>query len=321
MKSRGFTLIELVVVIAIIGVLVALMLPALLAARETARRTACANNLKQLALGLQQHEDIYKRLPEGLRQESAPYRGYTFYTRLLPFIEQQSLFDQWDFVNLRNNTTNGLAATRLNVLLCPSDVFQEVVFDVPEDADAGILYGGKYAGTSYGGNFGEVGYHPTTGPIGPVKPTGVLFLTGPGSAPLADQEAIGLKDIVDGATNTILLGEKFHHDPNFDAAPPDRIGHLRMHQWSMWAWSGGFKGVGHVMGSAAVPINERVTFPLGSGYGPYDRRVTSWGSGHPGGANFALCDGSVRFIRQNITRATLVALSTRNSAEVIAEGY
>lgn len=94
-----------------------------------------------------------------------------------------------------------------------------------------------------------------------------------------------------------------------------------MHQWSMWAWSGGFKGAGHVFCSCAVEINHRVPSPPGGGFGPQDRRVNAWGSGHSGGANFCLCDGSVRFIRQTITQQTLCALSTRLGGEVITEEF
>ncbi len=321
MKSRGFTLVELLVVIAIIGVLVALLLPAVQAAREAARRMSCQNNLKQLSLAMQNHEDTYKKLPEGLRQESSPYRGYTFYTKLLPYFEQGSLYDKWDFTNLANNTTNGLTATKLKSLMCPTDVFQQTVFNVPVSSGSGVAYAGDYAVTSYVGNFGEVSYHPTTSPLGPCKANGVLFLTGPASAPATGQLPIGLKDITDGTSNTLMIGERYHNDKNFDTIPASSRSELLMHQWSMWAWSGGFKGTGHVLASAAVPLNNRVTLPLGSGYGPQDRRIAGYSSGHPGGVNITLCDGSVRFLRDSISQVTLVALSSRDGGDVIAEDF
>ena len=321
MKRRGFTLVELLVVIAIIGVLVALLLPAVQAAREAARRMSCQNNLKQLSLALQNHEDVYKRLPEGLRQEASPYRGYTFYTKLLPFFEQQALADKWDFTNLGNNTTNGYTATKLKSLVCATDVFQQTVFTVPVSSSSGVAYAGDYSVTSYVGNFGEVSYHPTTSPLGPCKANGVLFFTGPAGAPATDQQAIGLKDITDGTSNTIMLGERYHLDKNFDTITASSRSDLLMHQWSMWAWSGGFKGSGHVLASAAVPLNNRVTLPLGSGFGPQDRRIAGYSSGHPGGANMTLCDGSVRFLRDSLSQVTLVALSSRYSGDVIAEDF
>lgn len=322
MRMRhAFTLVELLVVIAIIGVLVALLLPAVQAAREAARRSSCLNNLKQISLAIQNHEDTYKVYPEGLRQESGPFRGWTFYTRILPYLEQKPLFDQWDFTNLASNTTSGRTATKIKILLCPSDVFQEQVFTVPASTSSSVTFAGAYAGTSYGGNFGEVAFHPTTGPVGPVKNTGVLFLTGPASAPApaAANVAIRISEITDGLSQTLLLGEKFHQDKIFDTIPAASRSELLRHQWSMWAWSGGFKGSGHVMGSSAVPINHVVPNPPGSGFAAQDRRVNAWGSGHPNGANFALCDGSVRFISQNITQVNLNALSTRAGGEVVSD--
>jgi len=318
MKSRGFTLIELLVVIAVIGLLVALLLPAVQASRESARRLSCGNNLKQLALAMHTYADTYHRLPEGLRQEGAPYRGCTFYTKLLPYIEQQHLYDQWDFTNLQNNTSSGLAATKIGTLICPSDVFQEQVFEVPADAQSGVNYAGRYAGTSYAGNSGDASYLAAAGPL---KPTGVLFLTGPASTPMPNQEAVSWREISDGHSNTIMLGEKYHSDQAFDASPAADRGNLHLHQWSMWAWSGGYKGAGHVMGSAVVPINERVTLPLLKGTLPQHRRIAAWGSGHPRGANFVLCDGSVHFLNQAICQATLVALSTREGSEAIVEDF
>ena len=321
MRKTGFTLVELLVVIAIIGVLVALLLPAVQAAREAARRMACQNNLKQLSLAMQNHEDTYKLLPEGLRQEASPYRGYTFYTKLLPYIEQRGLADKWDFANLQNNNTNGLAATRLKTLICPTDVFQKLVFNVPASGSSGVAYSGDYSPTSYVGNFGEVSYHPTTSPLGPCKANGVLFFTGPASAPAANQLPIGLKNVTDGTSNTLMIGERYHLDKNFDTIPAGSRSDLFMYQWSMWAWSGGFKGSGHVLASAAVPLNNRVTLPLGSGFGPQDRRIAGYSSGHPGGVNITLCDGSVRFLRDSISQVTLVALSSRDSGDVIAEDF
>ena len=175
----------------------------------------------------------------------------------MPFFEQQSLFAQWDFVNDQTNTDSGRAATKLKILICPSDNFQQNPFNVPADSQSGVTYGGNYAGGSYAGNYGEVNYHPTTGPIGPSKASGVLFLTGPSGSP-PNLQPISLREITDGLSNTILLGEKFHRDVVFDQITPASRSNLLMYQWSMWAWSGGFKGAGHVFGSAAVPINSRV---------------------------------------------------------------
>ncbi len=102
-QSRGFTLVELLVVIAIIGLLVALLMPAVQAAREAARRSQCLNNLKQLAIGLQQHTNSFRRFPIGAVNSTSDYSGLTYGSNrqtwivtLLPFIEEQSVYGLYD---------------------------------------------------------------------------------------------------------------------------------------------------------------------------------------------------------------------------------
>src|SRR5262245_18879230 len=128
-RSRGFTLIELLVVIAIIGILVALLLPAVQFAREAARRTQCANQLHQLALATHEFHDVNKKFPPGVYQmpfAAAPkFRGVTLFVHLLPFYEQEALWQRWDMVDPLNNTVGGrntLTAIKQPLLVCPSDL-------------------------------------------------------------------------------------------------------------------------------------------------------------------------------------------------------
>ena len=106
-RSRGFTLVELLVVIAIIGILVALLLPAIQAAREAARRTQCINNVKQLGLAALNFDSTFKHLPLGMEMDSktTDLTTATFFIRLLPYIEQNSLYARWKFPDPARTST------------------------------------------------------------------------------------------------------------------------------------------------------------------------------------------------------------------------
>lgn len=326
-RRRGFTLIELLVVIAIIAVLIGLLLPAVQKVREAAARVRCSNNLKQLGLAMHNYHLTYNRLPKGLTQTPGPWRGITFYVHLLPYIEQENLARAWDHNNLQANTDSGRAGTVINTLVCPADYFEQNPFQVPANptgSGSGVNYAGFYAGTSYAGNYGTVAYHPGSGPPGPAQPNGVLYLhlepSPPNPTPPYGRQ-ISFSDIRDGASNTILMGEKFHDDPNFNLLPPNQRSNLLMYQWSMWAWSGGWKGSGHIFCSCSVLINHSVPNSPGSGWLAQDLRVNAWGSGHPGGANFCMVDGTVRFFQQTMPQALLCALSTRAGGEPVSGDF
>ena len=344
-QRRAFTLVELLVVIAIIGVLVALLLPAVQAAREAARRIQCQNHLKQLALGIHNHEGTYKTFPIGLDLRSgATTSRSTFFIQILPFIEQQPLFDMWDFNNSANNVSltvgSSRAATKIKVHVCPSDILRENPFVIlgdgavfsPSQSAPGNPYGGYYSGTSYAGNYGTGNYHTSFSAF-PIKPDGVLFMTGPGvelKVPggqlhaLADNhqglEPLRISEITDGTSNTLMLGEKNHKDIDFDQWTGQNSG-LKMHQVSAWAWAGGRKGSAMLFCSSAVSINTTArklnpTAPTTANIQNQDRRFNAWGSNHAGGgANFALCDGSIRFVRDSISLQILAAVSTRAGGE------
>ncbi len=126
-RRLAFTLIELLAVIAIIAVLIALLLPAVQAAREAARRIQCTNNLKQLALAAHNYESTHRVYPPGqikLNFATTPkFRGYSLYVNLLPFLDQQPLFDRWNFADPLSNADGTTANTSvvLAALLCPLD--------------------------------------------------------------------------------------------------------------------------------------------------------------------------------------------------------
>ena len=316
--GRGFTLIELLVVIAIIAILIALLLPAVQKVRGAAARIQCGNNLRQLGLAAHNYHDVRQTFPPGVNQDqysSAPqYRGHTLFVYLLPYVEQDNLYRQWDFTTPLNNASGGTSArtaTVLRVLLCPVDV-------IPLNPVAS--QGRTYAITSYGGSGGSRSFDPAS-----ASTDGVFHTTGPGSQLAPNQGPVCLADITDGTSNTLLFGERSHLDPNYDSyATAGLASRPSMASWGWWAASEGRLAVGDVTLSAYVPLNYQVPSAPGSGdsgsFKPVEeQRVCAFGSNHGGGANFTLADGSVRFITQSIPLSTLRQLATRAGGEAVGD--
>lgn len=322
-QPRAFTLVELLVVMAIIGILIGLLIPAVQAAREAARRAQCQNNLRQLALAAHNHHASHGRFPAGVEQrsfvQSPVYRGVALFVDLLPYLEQTAIEGQWDRDDPLVNAQGGADSRTAQVLpglLCPSDILPENVVVLKDRW--------HYALTSYGGNGGRRSYFPEL-----ATADGLFHTTGEASEPAPHQHPVSLGDIRDGSSQTLMFGERTHSDRNFDTfAEAGWIGPLS--EWGFWAPSGMRKAIGHVTMSAHAPINYTLPFSFAardSAAPPagdpqafqfyYDKRVCAWGSNHPGGANLAYADGSVRFGSERLAKAVLEALSTRAGGEVV----
>jgi len=321
--NRGFTLIELLVAIAIIAGLAMIALPAIQSSREAARRVQCQHNLKQLGLATLNYHDTAKTFPPGFSQRlfaSAPtYRGVSLFVYLLPQLEQKNLRDEWELDDPLLNATMGgppRAATVMEDFLCPSDV-------LPNNPI--VQQGMTYALTSYGGNGGMRSYPAQT-----ATTDGIFHSTGPASEPLPNQRPVRLKDVRDGASRTLLFGERSHTDAGLETFVPAGWTQT-FFEWGWWAASAGRKSVGQVTMSACAPINYRLPFnyttrksyspPVGSSAALQAYiilRQCAWGSNHPGGANFTRADGSVHFTNEAMELDVLEAISTRSGSELLS---
>jgi len=304
----GFTLVELLVVIAIIGVLVALLLPAVQAARESARRARCSNNLRQLALGCHNHEQVLGTLPRGGTEQGLPVPAgandesccgdngsyWSWIARLLPFVEQDGLYKQ---ANIPTNTIGQSklqVATALQVVYCPSsNMISKMTMSNPADFTAGTMILGV---TNYKGNQGSnwdvgnwINIRFGTVREGMRQGDGVLFRNDARALPV-----LRLNQITDGTSNTIMIGEVIPEVEDRNA----------------WAYTNG------AYATCAIPLNAKDVggkwFPSGQWQNNYSFR-----SRHPGGGQFAYCDGSVHFISDNIPLQTYRAMATRDIGEIV----
>ncbi len=316
-KARGFTLIEVLVVIAIIGLTVALILPAVQAARETARRARCSNNLKQIGIALQGYVAGFGIFPAG--------RGgklHSPHVAILPWLEQGALYNSFNWSeppsggSLSNLTSR---TTRVAGFICPSDGFSP-----------------DMAATNYAANLGDA-YSSST-PI----PSGGLFVA-PGPGTIFRSLHVGPADVSDGMSQTAamsewLIGSKHVEDrrrsvyslPNGSHGPeldrtlfatrclslegmaPNPLSPIAKGQyWSQPQWL--FSLYDHFLPPNAPSCIYNRDSPdlIGAG---------TAASNHPHGVNVVFADGHVRFVRDGVALATWRALGTRNGGETVAGG-
>jgi prepilin-type N-terminal cleavage/methylation domain-containing protein len=269
-RLRGFTLIELLVVIAIIAILISLLLPAVQKVREAAARIQCANNLKQIALGCHSFENVYKRMPVDGGDPQLDWRGWM--DTVLPFIEQQNVYNQQFYPRV---------GEVIPIYMCPSNPMGGPLIYSPGPW--------QWACTDY------------------VAITGLTYYDGLGI--INTQNPVRITGIIDGTSNTLLLGER---PPGTDL---------------FWGWWGETTGIDECTGVAnqwAYYYQDQngnpcppppYYFGMANGIPTNPCNFNQLWSGHTAGSNFALGDGSVRFMTYSAS-SILPAMATRAGGEV-----
>ena len=309
---RGLTLVEVLVVIATIGVFLLLIFPGGMKVRAAAARAQCQNNLRQLGLAANDYASRHGYLPAG-RATPAP-TVFSAFAHLLPDLEQDALAKLIDStkppadygvgaIRYDGSANFAAASTPLKVLLCPADPLGP---RVP---------GSQYGATSYAGNAGS-GAHG-----GSLYDADGVFYTG---------SQVKLTDITDGTSNTALFAERLLGDGpggtdpqrgmielagNADTTPQSCIGAAANRQrGEKWI----FGNYGNTLYNHALPPNARE--PDCTNATQQRGRFTAR-SVHSSGVQVALCDGSVRFVRDAILPQTWAALSTRAGGETVSDDW
>ncbi|HUY92603.1 MAG TPA: DUF1559 domain-containing protein [Pirellulales bacterium] len=281
---KGFTLVELLVVIAIIGILVALLLPAVQAARESARRTQCKNQLKQIGLAMQNYHDLNRAFPagyysqfDGNGDELGP--GWGWGAALLAELEQTNLASRINLnLGIGDAQNAALRTTALPVFLCPSEVHGPQ-FTVA-NTSVTVAYGNYVAINGNGG---------------------VSDFAGSNDGAFLRNRWFRMADIADGLSNTLFVGERCSH-------------------MSFTTWTGGVTG-GEVVSQldpAGIETDAALVLSHAGPHVPNNPEVTdadATASFHPIGVNFLFGDGSVHVINNTIDVPIYDALATRHGGE------
>lgn len=297
--EAGFTIVELLVVVALVGTLVALLLPAIQMSRETARKTQCANNLKQIGLGMHAYVLTQQAFPPGYVSRVLPDHddggpGWAWASMIMSFIEEESLYKQINFAaSLRTDETKLVRMTSLPLFVCPSDDMFEPIIDIPSKSSTRIICqmaAGNYVASA-----------------GTIRPT-CKICRDQFDGVFGRNRAIKLKELQDGLSKTFAVGERasyWSRPTIWGVLPNSKV--LDNQQPGLYA-----AGPAYVLGTTFnkgfnIETSDDIDHKTDGTF------AESFGSRHPGGAFFLFCDAGVRFVWDDADPAILNALSTRDS--------
>ncbi len=296
-NCRGFTLVELLVVITIIGILIGLLLPAVQAAREAARRAQCTNNLKQIGLAVLNYEETMSAYPPGciVNNSSSPNwdpwteagpgsstgaHGTSWMLQILPYLEQENLFEKWNFeTNVNGNAA--VASQNLAAFYCPSRRNRVR----GQDSNLLLVSSWEGGGTDYGGCAGAGKAFDSSQRAHPFVDSGTDeddYFYAKRMGFFQPNQSIFNMQVRDGTTNTIMIGEVQRVWDESDTEMQSQDG---------WA-----------VGGVATLFTTNRGEPTGTNVDPTMNNLffESPGSEHSGGANFGMGDGSVHFVSESI---------------------